>query len=150
MIRMTPHTADDKPRWLYRFDHFTRALAVLREDVQTMRTRQFSDREKRGVIQSFEFTWELAWKTLKDYLESVGLAVKSPSPSSIIKQAFAARLIEDGELWMKSIETRNETCHIYNSQTFDRILTEIDRDYYALFESLYRALLDNIPPGSLT
>ena len=147
---MTPQTADDKPRWIYRFDNYTRALAVLREDVQTMRTRQFSDREKRGLIQSFEFTWELAWKTLKDYLESIGLAVEVPSPSSIIKQAFAARLIEDGELWMKTIVTRNETCHVYDSQTFDRILTEIDQAYYPLFESLHRKLLDTLPPGSLS
>jgi hypothetical protein len=80
IIRMTPQTADDKPRWLYRFDHYTSALAVLREDVQTMRTRQFSDREKRGVIQSFEFAWELAWKLMKDYLEQACISKSPPRP----------------------------------------------------------------------
>ena len=103
LIRMTPQIADDKPRWLYRFDNYTSALAVFREDVQTMRTRQFSDREKRGVIQSFEFTCELAWKLMKDYLEHTAVHFETVTLAAVIREAFSARLIENGDLWMQAL-----------------------------------------------
>ncbi len=141
IIRMTPTTANNKPRWVYRFDNYTRALAVLREDVQTMRTRQFSDREKRGVIQSFEFTCELAWKLLKDYLEHTEVRLETITPAAVIREAFAARLIENGDLWMQSLAARNRTSHIYDLKTFEKILADISKDYLPLFEALQRKLL---------
>jgi nucleotidyltransferase substrate binding protein (TIGR01987 family) len=138
---MTSQTASDKPRWLYRFDHYTSALAVLRDDVQTMRTHQFSDREKRGVIQSFEFTWELAWKLMKDYLEQMGLHLEIATPAAVIREAFVARLIENGDLWMQALNARSRTLHMYDLKTFEKILADISTDYLPLFEALQRKLL---------
>src|SRR5580704_13545414 len=106
---MTPTTADIKPRWVYRFDNYTRALALLREAVEAQQARHLSDLEKQGLIQRFEFTCELAWKLLKDYLEHTAVRLETVTPATVVKEAFAARLIENGDLWMQSLDARNRT-----------------------------------------
>lgn len=141
IIRMTPQTADDKPRWVYRFDNYTRALTLLREGVETMQARHLTDLEKQGLIQRFEFTCELAWKLLRDYLEHAAVRLETVTPAAVVKEAFAARLIENGDLWMQSLNARNRTSHIYDLKTFEKILDDIGHDYLPLFEALQRKLL---------
>jgi|CZKX01.1.fsa_nt_gi nucleotidyltransferase substrate binding protein (TIGR01987 family) len=141
IIRMTPQTADEKPRWVYRFDNYTRALTLLREGIETMQARHLNDLEKQGLIQRFEFTCELAWKLLKDYLEDTAVRLETVTPAAVIKEAFAARLIENGDLWMQSLNARNRTSHIYDLKTFEKILADIGHDYLPLFEALQRKLL---------
>ena len=141
IIRMTPQNADDKPRWVYRFDNYTRALTLLREGVETMQARHLTDLEKQGLIQRFEFTCELAWKLLRDYLEHAAVRLETVTPAAVVKEAFAARLIENGDLWMQSLNARNRTSHIYDLKTFEKILDDIGHDYLPLFEALQRKLL---------
>jgi nucleotidyltransferase substrate binding protein (TIGR01987 family) len=138
---MTPQTADDKPRWVYRFDNYIRALALLREAVEAMQARQLSDLEKHGLIQRFEFTCELAWKLLKDYLEHTAVRLETVTPAAVIKEAYAARLIENGDLWMQCLTARNRASHIYDLKTFEKILADIGHDYLPLFDALQRKLL---------
>jgi nucleotidyltransferase substrate binding protein (TIGR01987 family) len=145
IIRMTPQTADDKPRWVHRFDNYTRALALLREAVEAMQARHFSDLEKQGLIHRFEFTCELAWKLLKDYLEHTEVRLETITSAAVIREAFAARLIENGDLWMQSLNARNRTSHIYDLKTFERILADISKDYLPLFEALQRKLVPSAP-----
>lgn len=140
---MTPEIADNKPRWVYRFDNYRRALALLREAIDTMQARHLSDLEKQGLIQRFEFTCELAWKLLKDYLEHTAMRLETVTPAAVVREAFAARLIENGDLWMQSLNARNRTPHIYDLKTFEKILADIARDYLPLFEALQRKLLPN-------
>lgn len=63
------------PRWIYRFDNFKRAFNLFRDAIYTMREREINQLEKEGMIQRFEYTWELTWKVLKDYLEYKGIVL---------------------------------------------------------------------------
>jgi nucleotidyltransferase substrate binding protein (TIGR01987 family) len=145
IIRMTRISADNKPRWVYRFDNYTRALTLLREAVDAMQARHLSDLEKQGLIQRFEFTCELAWKLLKDYLEHTAVRLETVTPAAVVKEAFAARLIENGDLWMQSLDARNRTSHIYDLKTFEKILADIAHDYLPLFDALQHKLLPSTP-----
>ena len=143
IIRMTQTSAGNKPRWVYRFENYTRALSLLREAVDAMQARHLSDLEKQGLIQRFEFTCELAWKLLKDYLEHTAVRLETVTPAAVVKEAFAARLIENGDLWMQSLAARNRTSHIYDLKAFEKILADIAHDYLPLFEALQRKLLSS-------
>lgn len=137
MIGQTEH---DKPRWIYRLDNFIRAFALLREAVETMERRELTQLEKEGVVQRFEYTWELAWKLLKDYLEAEGVALDRITPSFVIKAAFEAKIIVDGEGWMRALDARNRMSHTYNLKDFEAILAEIRAKYLKLLEGL-RAIM---------
>ena len=92
-------------RWIQRFYNFERALALLKEAI-IIETP--SDLEIEGVIQRFEYTFELAWKTLKDYLEDKGYTELVGS-KEVIRQAFADGIITEGEVWMDMVRARNLT-----------------------------------------
>lgn len=132
----------EKPRWIYRFDNYRRAFLLLREVVETMQERPLSQLEKEGAIQRFEYSWELAWKTLKDYLEYRGIVLETITPSAVIKSAFAAKIIGSGDIWMKALDARNEMSHSYNFATFEKIITEIKEQYLSILEELYMMLLE--------
>jgi len=144
---MTHRHQNDKPRWIYRFDNYSRAFVLLREAVETMQIRELTQLEKEGIIQRFEYTWELAWKVLKDYLENSGVILDTVTPAAAIKAAFAARIIENGDLWMKALDARNQMSHTYNLKTFEQIIAEIRRDYLGLFDALHLKLLAKAAEG---
>jgi len=85
-----------------------------------------------GVIQRFEFTYELTWKLIKAYLEYEGIAPVN-TPRSAFKEAFAAGLIIDGDAWVDMIEDRNLTVHTYNEQMAKEIYCKIKHKYYSSF-----------------
>jgi nucleotidyltransferase substrate binding protein (TIGR01987 family) len=119
----------DKPvRWKQRFENFERAYLLLR-DAFGKSPENMSDLEKEGVIQRFEYTFELAWKTLKDYLIFNGVIFDQVTPRSVIKHAFAANIIEDGQTWMNMLEQRNLMSHTYNSIIFEEVFSKISRQY---------------------
>jgi nucleotidyltransferase substrate binding protein (TIGR01987 family) len=89
--------------------------------------------EQQGLIQAFEFTHELAWKTLKDFLESRGTSQLYGSKDTT-REAFAKGLIEEGEQWMAMIQSRNRTSHTYNEETADEIAKVILSSYVAEFQ----------------
>ena len=120
-------------RWIQRFNNFERALALLKEAI-TIKT--LTDLEIEGMIQRFEYTFELAWKTLKDYLEEKGYTELVGS-KEVIRQAFADGIITEGEVWMDMVRARNLTTHIYNQQTANTIKDDIVKLYYACFNQLY-------------
>jgi len=82
---------DPIPHWFYRFDNYRRALTLLEEAITL--DRPLTQLEKEGLIQGFEYTMELAWKTLKDYLESEGLVLEPITPRTVIRSAFEAQII---------------------------------------------------------
>src|SRR5437879_7120297 len=96
-------------RWVQRFEHFEKALLLLREAL--VQPDRLSDLEKEGAIQRFEYTVELAWKTLKDYLEASGVALDQKTPKHVVKQAFVSNLIDNGQLWVDMLDTRNRMSH---------------------------------------
>jgi nucleotidyltransferase substrate binding protein (TIGR01987 family) len=122
-------------RWKQRFEHFTKALFLLRKAFA--QPEKLSDLEKEGAIQRFEYTVELAWKTLKDYLESSALVLDQKTPKNVIKHAFAANLIQDGQLWIDMLETRNRMSHTYDEATIDVAIPQIGTRYLPALEELY-------------
>jgi len=136
--------AQTKPRWLYRFDNLTRALILLREAVQLQAEQELSDLEQEGLVQRFEYCWELAWKTMKDYLEHHGVVLVAVTPRHVIKEAIAMRLITQGESWMNALDAHNKLSHIYSQNVFSDVTKDIEATYLGLFEALYETLLDAI------
>lgn len=121
-------------RWIQRFDNFKRAFGRLSEAAVLASQRKLSNLEEQGVIQAFEFTHELAWKTLKDFLEARGASPNIYGSRDATREAFAAGLLTDGEVWMNMIAHRNESSHTYNQQTADAIAQAILTQYVAEFE----------------
>lgn len=133
---------DSKPRWLYRFDNFKRAYTLLHEAMEQAEEQGLTQLEKEGVIQRFEYTIELAWKTMKDYLEYQNLVFPQITPRTVIKESFAARLIKDGQAWMDALDARNRMSHTYDLAEFERVIEDIKRHYLPVVEALYFDLLE--------
>lgn len=136
--------ADKKPRWIYRFDNYKRAFGLLREAIETMEERELTQLEKEGIIQRFEYTWELAWKVIKDYLEREGVVLDRITPASVIRAAFAAKVIKDGQTWMRALDARNKMSHVYNIKEFEDVIEEIRKHYLTLFDDLHFSMMENI------
>ncbi|MFZ5876515.1 MAG: nucleotidyltransferase substrate binding protein [Nitrospirota bacterium] len=129
-------------RWIQRFHHFLTALSQLQDAVELARQRPLSKLEEQGLIQAFEFTHELAWNTLKDFLESRGVQHLFGSKDST-REAFRSGLIKNGEVWMDMIQSRNLTSHTYDEATAAQIVSAIRNAYAAEFAAL-RATLDEL------
>ncbi len=122
-------------RWIQRFSNYKKALVQLEAAVKISIERQLSDLEKQGMIQCFEYTHELAWNTLKNYLEYQGNnSIKGSRDAT--REAFKVELISDGEAWMDMIKSRNQSSHTYNEETAHDIVTAIINTYYPLFVEL--------------
>lgn len=120
--------------WKQRFQNYSDALAHLRFAV--MEINNPNDLEKEGTIQRFEFTHELAWKVMKDYLEYEGITGITGSRSAT-REAFNKGLISEGQVWMEMIESRNKTVHTYLDDILKREYNLIVNKYFSLFESFY-------------
>lgn len=123
------------PRWRLRLDNYRRALARLDEAVQLARQRPLSDLERQGLIKSFEFSFELAWNLLKDYLDYQGASFITGSRDAI-REAFARGLIDAGEAWLGMLQDRNRTVHTYNEPVAAAIAERILEHYHPLFQRL--------------
>lgn len=126
-------------RWIQRNKHFIQAYEQLRRAQMLAGERALSDLEEQGLIQAFEYTHELAWNTLKDFLESKGGGNLYGSKDTT-REAFRLGLIEDGETWMEMIKSRDLTSHTYNLQIAKSIVNAILARYCGEFEGLCRRL----------
>jgi nucleotidyltransferase substrate binding protein (TIGR01987 family) len=129
-------------RWIQRFDNFKRAFARLSDACGIAKQPGLSGLERLGLIHTFKFTHELAWNTLKDFLNSRGSSEKLYGSKDATRAAFAAGLIEDGEAWMNMISHRNESSHTYNDEVASRITEAVRTLYVPAFESFHRRFLD--------
>ena len=93
-----------------------------------------------AVLHRYEFTFELAWKTLKDYLEYLGVTMNTGSPREVIKESFAHELISDGEVWIKMMLARNSLSHLYDEETSREVYEEIKNEYIYQIEKLVETL----------
>ncbi len=123
---------DPDIRWHQRLQSFHKAFVRLSEGAQLAGERELSPLEKQGLIQAFEFTHELAWNVLKDYLETQGVLGVVGSRGAT-REAFKNGLIADGEVWMDMIKSRNQTTHTYNEETANAITEAILTRYGAAF-----------------
>ncbi len=127
-------------RWKQRFHSFQKAFGKLTSAVEISKARELSELESQGLIQAFEFTHELAWKTLKDFLESRGETGIYGSKDAT-RKAFATNLIEDGEVWMDMIQSRNSTSHTYNEEIAADIVNAILTEYFERFVKFQQQFL---------
>lgn len=123
-------------RWKQRFENFAKSYLLLEKysDLETI-----NELERAGIIQIFETTFELAWKVLKDYLDSEGYTVMSPRET--IKQAFKMEMISNGTLWLEALNDRNLTSHTYDEDAAIEAVSRIKNKYTPMIGELY-ALLD--------
>ncbi len=135
MVRMTKQDI----RWIQRFNNFSKAFAQLNKAVELSKQRQLSELEEQGLIQTFEFTYELAWNTLKDYLEAQG-ETEIYGSRDAFRLAFQRGLIEDGETWMGMVRSRILTSHTYNEEVAQQIAKAISDQYILQFVKLHEKL----------
>lgn len=128
-------------RWKQRFSNYSKALVELQSAIELSKTRNLSKLEKQGLIQCFEYTHELAWKTLKDFLEIQG-AMEIFGSKDTIREAFKLGLITEGEIWMQMILSRNLTSHIYDEKVVNDIAKTITNVYFPRFIDLNKKLQD--------
>ena len=119
-------------RWKQRFSNFQKALATLGKAVTLSQERELSDLEEQGLIQSFEFTHELAWNVMKDYFQYQGNTEITGSRDAI-REAFNKGLINNGDDWMDTIQSRNKASHTYNEATAEEIADKVKNKYLSLF-----------------
>lgn len=127
----------DDIRWKQRFNNYLKAFRELKEAVQLAQTRDLSRLEKQGVIQGFEYSHELAWNVMKDYLNEQGFQSIIGSKDAT-RQAFKSGLITDGEIWMNMIKARNLTSHLYDEALADDVFRQIIESFYQAFETFTR------------
>lgn len=138
----------DPPRWHLRYDNFKRAMGRFDEAILGLRSGNQSLLESEGTIQRFEYTLELAWKTMRDWLGSSGVAVDVASAPNVFRAAFSSGLIDDGDSWVRGMRDRNELSHEYREASFQRVLAAIDATYYPLFKLLEARLQAEYDAGN--
>ena len=122
-------------RWKQRFSNYLKAFQSLSRAAVLSEQRALSELEQQGLIQGFEFTHELAWNVLKDYLEAQGVSGLIGSKNAT-REAFKNSLITDGEAWMDMIKARNLTSHTYNIEVASSIVKDILERFYPAFSAL--------------
>ncbi len=117
-------------RWKQRFSNFEKTCMLLKEAVTKI--KKPSNLEKEGTVQRFEFAHEMAWKVMKDFLKEKGFQGLIGSKDAT-RFAFQNELIDNGQIWMDMIDSRNETVHTYNEDILETQYEKITKIYYPEF-----------------
>ena len=126
-------------RWRQRFENFDRALGLLREALANGQ-ENLSPMEQEGAAQRLEYTLELAWKCMKDYLEDSGVTVSPATPRQVIKEAFVAKIITDGQTWIDMLNHRNLLSHTYDFAVFEEAIRATEDHYLPTLQALHEFL----------
>jgi nucleotidyltransferase substrate binding protein (TIGR01987 family) len=129
-------------RWKQRFENLQASYQLLQEAIATHKEMPENHLIEMALIKSFEMTFELAWKTMKDYLVFNGIDVKLPR--EIIKQAFATDIIVDGQLWIDMLEERNLMAHVYDHARALQATERICGHFQLGLAQLHQYLLDRL------
>lgn len=126
-------------RWKQRYENFEKAFLLLKEAIE-MDIQKLNQLEKEGIIQRFEYTFELAWKVLKDKMEEDGITMVTISPKYVVRKAYETKYIDDAETWLVMIGDRNQISHTYNFSKFEEIIRSIQNNYIIVLNHLYEIL----------
>ena len=128
-----------------RFNHFEKAFNLLKSVFEDRKIEELSLLEKEGVVQRFEYTYELVWKTLKDYLEYNGsLNNVDISPRNIFKEGYSAKIIKNENIFIDMMLSRNLLSNTYDFIKFEEIFKRIENDYLKVLDELYNFFLERI------
>lgn len=108
-------------RWKQRFDNYQKAFLQLTEFIEKGELNKF---EKQGLIQCFEYTYELAWRLMKDYLEYQGIVGIGGSRDAIL-HSYRNELISDGQIWLDMVDDRIHSVHTYDEEKAEEIIAKI-------------------------
>lgn len=131
-------------RWRQRFQHFDRAVQLLREPIDRG-VGSLSALEKEGTAQRFEMTIQLGWKTLKDSLQSQAAVLDPINPRDVIREAFAAGIITDGQIWIDMRNHRNLLSRTYDQEVLDEVITAIESTSMTTINHLHTWLTQQKP-----
>lgn len=121
-------------RWQQRFANYQKALQRLNQAAVAVRADPSNQLYQMALIQAFEFTFELGWKVVKDYLKYNGIDARLPREA--IKEGFASGIIEDGQLWIDMMDDHNATSHSYDEKIAGRIINNLVNNYVTAFQQL--------------
>ena len=138
MAALPPPPAQSDIRWKQRFDNLQRAYQRLRWALEIHQQDPDNDLIRMAVIKAYEFTFELSWKTLKDFLAYNGIDAKLPR--EVLKQAFATGLVIDGQLWIDMLEERNLMAHTYDDTRARIAVDQIQERYLGGLQQLHNML----------
>jgi nucleotidyltransferase substrate binding protein (TIGR01987 family) len=119
-------------------------VLLLQEALADRPLFEYSKLEQEGIVQRFEYTFELAWKSLKDRLYYEGY--DETSPRAVIRRSFEAKYLteEETELWLESLEQRNLLSRTYDEAAAGEALALIKEKYFTVFERIYQRLKSEI------
>jgi len=126
-------------RWKQRFQNFERAYQTFNRIMKRFEATPEDEAMQMALVQSFEFTYELAWNVMKDYLENEGFE-EVQNAKRTIRTAFKASLIGDAEGWMEVTQKRNLASHTYNQQILAETVAYISSEFFPLVRKLYEDL----------
>ncbi|WP_418697888.1 nucleotidyltransferase substrate binding protein [Bacteroides sp.] len=122
-------------RWKQRFQNYEKAFKRLTRAIEVVKATPDDDLLQSGLVQTYEYTFELAWKTLKDYLESEGFLLRSPRET--IRQGFQSGYITNAEDWLQALTDYDLTVHIYDDGIMARVLKDIFERYFFILQEFY-------------
>lgn len=124
-------------RWKQRLNNYKKVIKLLADSLEIENP---DIAQKAGIIQFYEMSFELAWHTMKDFLSEQGYT-DIKSPRGAIKQAFEAGMISEGHIWIKALEDRNLTVHIYDEAIVDEILEGVRNVYYPMLTKFLERII---------
>jgi len=128
-------------RWKQRFQNFCRAFGLLRDALTSKNLDEYSDLEREGIVQRFEYTFELGWKTFKDYLEFCDIPLTEVTPRKVIKECAATNIFGEAaivpEVFMDMMFERNALSHTYDFERFKQAVVRIKEQYLPELEKAY-------------
>ncbi len=131
-------------RWQQRFATFEKAFLSLKEAIDA---QNLNELERNGLVQRFEFTIDLSWKVLKDFLEEKGFSFK-PSPKDTIRQAQESSFIDFAQALIDGVEIRNQLSHDYDGEKFEKSEIQLRSEVYPALENLYKLFVEEIKLNS--
>jgi len=135
-------------RWRQRYSNFSRAYSLLRSALEEKDINGFDDLQREGLVQRFEYTFELMWKTVKDFLQNEKVDIEIVSPKNVIKAAASCGMLEasgaDGEILLDMLDTRNMLSHTYDEEQFRSALMKLKQTYLPQIDIVFDYLTGKV------